>query len=261
MLVAQSLTVAQAADWPGDAPLRGSFEPPAAAGSSGMRWDGINFGGHIGVFNADTDFSKSTGDWVAYSLRETALQNQIHPSDWSVLPSQISHGKSYGAFLGYNLQWDQVVLGVDVLYNRVSGGSSTVSDGLTRIVNPSTGTDTVTISGQATAQLKDYAAFRARAGYTIGQFLPYGFIGAAVGRFDYSRDLFLRVSGADNGTYTLSENKNGAIVAGLTAGLGLDVALTPNIFLRGEWEFIAFAEFNNIRVNTNTGRVGVGVRF
>jgi len=250
LLAAMPVHRALAADWPGAAP-----------GNAPMRWDGIYFGGQLGVANADADFSNTTSSFVSYSLRNTALQNEIQPSTWSVMPSQIAHGRSYGAFLGYGVQWDQLVLGAEVAYNRASGMDPTATGSMTRIVSPSTGTDTVTIGGTEQIKLNDYASFRARAGYAIGQLLPYAFIGGAVGRFDYSRNLFLNVSGADNGAYTLNESKNGAIVAGLSTGLGLDVAVTPNIYVRGEWEFNAFAAVAGMRVNTNTARVGVGVRF
>ncbi len=255
LLAAAPLERSMAADWVDDT-LRGSY-----SSNGPIRWEGVYFGGQLGVANADTDFSKTTGSWVAYSLRETALENEIHPSNWSVLPSQIAHGRSYGAFAGYNFQWDQLVVGAELAYNRASGLNPSAFDGMTRVVSPSTGTDTVTIIGQESIQLKDYATFRGRAGYAIGQFLPYAFIGAAVGRFDYTRNLYLNVSGADSGTYTLTDAKNGTIVAGLTTGLGLDVALTPNVFLRGEWEFNAFAAVSGIRVTTNTARAGLGVRF
>ncbi len=45
------------------------------------------------------------------------------------------------------------------------------------------------------------------------------------------------------------------------AGLGVDWAVTPSIFLRAEWEYIAFATINGINATTNTGLVGAGVRF
>lgn len=256
LLLAAAPERAAAADLFDGSALRGTF-----SGGRTARWDGLNLGVQFGTANGDTDYSKTTGEWVGYSLRETALENEIHPSDWQVLPSQISHGRSYGAFIGYSFQWDQLVLGADLSYNRTSGLDSSVYDGMTRIVTPSTGTDTVTIIGAASANLKEYATLRARAGYAFGQFLPYGFAGGVVGRFDYTRDFYLNVTGADNGTYTLYETKNNAIVAGVTLGLGLDVALTPNVFLRGEWEHNIFAEFDGIRVNTNTARVGLGVRF
>ena len=62
-------------------------------------------------------------------------------------------------------------------------------------------------------------------------------------------------------TDTQSNSKNNAIIGGVAAGLGMDVALTPNVFLRGEWEFVAFGPVGGIRSNINTARVGLGVRF
>jgi len=41
----------------------------------------------------------------------------------------------------------------------------------------------------------------------------------------------------------------------------MDVAVLPNVFVRGEWEYIAFALLGGIRPNINTGRVGVGMKF
>ena len=44
-------------------------------------------------------------------------------------------------------------------------------------------------------------------------------------------------------------------------GRRLDWALTPNVFLRGEFEFIQFAPFANINVPIVNGRVGAGFKF
>ena len=65
----------------------------------------------------------------------------------------------------------------------------------------------------------------------------------------------------DFGPKTQTDNKDNAITGGFTVGLGVDVALTPNIFARGEWEFVGFAPINGIRASINTGRVGIGVHF
>ncbi len=58
-----------------------------------------------------------------------------------------------------------------------------------------------------------------------------------------------------------SNNKDNAFVGSFTLGLGVDVALLSNVFLRGEWEFVGFAKVNGILSNTNTGRIGLGVKF
>jgi opacity protein-like surface antigen len=60
---------------------------------------------------------------------------------------------------------------------------------------------------------------------------------------------------------TESDSKNNAIAGGVLAGLGLDVAVLPNVFVRAEWEYIAFAPVGGIRTTLNTGRVGIGARF
>jgi len=39
------------------------------------------------------------------------------------------------------------------------------------------------------------------------------------------------------------------------------VKLLPNVFLRGEWEYIAFSPVSGNRSSINTARVGVGVLF
>jgi opacity protein-like surface antigen len=41
----------------------------------------------------------------------------------------------------------------------------------------------------------------------------------------------------------------------------MDWAVTPGMFVRAEWEYVAFAPVNGTRVNLNTGQVGVGARF
>jgi outer membrane immunogenic protein len=41
----------------------------------------------------------------------------------------------------------------------------------------------------------------------------------------------------------------------------VDVAVLPNVFLRAEWEYVAFAPVDGIRATLNTGRVGAGLRF
>ena len=51
------------------------------------------------------------------------------------------------------------------------------------------------------------------------------------------------------GPITENNDKDNAIVGGFTVGLGMDVAILPNVFLRGEWEFVGFAQVNGIRTS------------
>lgn len=257
---------AQAADWL-DSPLRGSLPS-----SVPVRWEGFNFGVSAGVSNMNTDFGNSTSGLIAYILRNTEVEDQFAPSNWTALPSNTTNGRQYGIFLGYNWQWDELVTGFDVAYNRSTSMAASASDTIARqvVTTPDNVNNSLTITAQSSLQLIDYATMRVRAGYAMGQFLPYAAIGAAVGRFNYANTATVRNVGTPPGgspilpfdvTDTQSSAKNNAIIGGFTVGLGVDVALAPNIFARGEWEFVAFAPVNGIRASINTARAGIGVRF
>lgn len=191
VLTAASTGTVRAADWP----LRGSIEP---AGS--VRWDGWQFGVQAAYGNMTTQ------------------------------PSNTTNGPVFGAFLGYNMQWDQLVLGFDLAYKYPS------------VLDASTDTTQF--------KLVDYGTLRGRAGYALGQFLPYAALGVAVGRFNYGNMV--------SGTFT---GKDNAFDVGFVAGLGIDWAITRSVFLRAEWEYIAFATVNATTATTNTGQLGIGVRF
>jgi outer membrane immunogenic protein len=89
---------------------------------------------------------------------------------------------------------------------------------------------------------------RARAGYAIGTFLPYALLGGAIGRFNYSNP-------------SAGTGKDNAFNAGFLTGLGVDWLITPGVFLRAAWEYIAFASVGSTMSQVNTGQLGIGVRF
>jgi opacity protein-like surface antigen len=260
---------ARAADLSDDDILRGSFIADPSPGY--VRWDGLQVGVHAGYSNMNADFGNSSSGQVSYILRNTTIENEMHPSDWTTLPSDTTNSSQFGAFIGYNVQWDELVLGFDVGYNRMASAEASASDSLSRQGSTSDGfQNQVTVSAQSSIKLIDYATFRGRAGYAFGQFLPYAMIGAAVGRFNYSTTSTVHASGQDvsggggqpfDNTNSLTDSKNNAYAAGFVAGLGVDVAVLPNVFLRAEWEYVAFAPVDGIRATLNTGRVGAGLRF
>ena len=172
---------AKAADWLDDT-LRGSYTSTAP-----MRWDGIHFGATMGLSNMGTDFGNSTSQLVAFSLRNTTVENEFQPSSWTTLPSNTTNGRQYGAFIGYNMQWSELVVGFDLGYIKPSTLEASASDSITRQVTTSSNVnESLTITAQSSLKLIDYATVRARAGYAYGQFLPYAVLGVAVGRFNYA---------------------------------------------------------------------------
>lgn len=255
---------ARAADWLDDT-LRGSITSPAP-----VRWDGVNLGIGIGVTNMDSSLSRGLGPLISRMLTDSTVLTEARPNDWDILENQVTNGRSFGGFVGYNFQWDNLVLGVDAGYNKTSGLATSSTGSLERVTATSDGTaHDLFITGTASTKLIDYATLRMRAGYAFGQFLPYAIVGGAVGRFDYSSTASLTdtqtpsggVAGAPYVAGPISETKNNAIIGGFVAGLGVDIALTPNVFARGEWEFIGFAKLNGVNNTINTGRVAIGVRF
>jgi outer membrane immunogenic protein len=246
--------------------LRGSYTPSYA------RWDGFYGGGHFGASTMSNNFGNATSGEVAFILRNTTLEDQFAPSNWTVLGSSSTNSMQYGGFVGYNWQWDQLVLGLDFGYSHMSSMANSASESLGRIV---TTTDKiqhdVTITAQSSIKLIDYAALRGRAGYAFGQFLPYATLGFAVGRFNYSNTVALSDAQTDvttpPGTFlgtfvdSASDAKDNMFQVGFVAGLGMDVQVMPNLFLRGEWELIDFWKVGGILTTVNSARAGLGMRF
>ena len=250
-----------------DTALRGSFSDYFTS-KGYSRWDGVYFGAQFGVTNMNTDFGNSTSSLVAYILRNTTLEEEAQPSSWTTLPSNTTNGRQFGGFIGYNIQWSELVIGAELAYNRMSSMESSAADSISRLVTTSDAVQhAVTIDASSRLKLIDYATLRARAGYSIGQFLPYAVLGAAVGRFNYSTTATVTDVRTVGGvvqppfTQTESNSKDNAIVGGFLVGLGMDVAVLPNVFLRGEWEMVAFTPVNGNRANINTARVGLGMKF
>jgi outer membrane immunogenic protein len=253
-------TTARAADLPEDFfELRGPI-------SGGVRWDGFQVGGHVGYVNSQNDFGHATRETVETLMNQTTLEFDSNPpSEWEVLGKGSATGMSYGGFIGYNWQLDSIVVGIDAAYNYTGGITSSASGDLgpgRRVTTSDGGVWDVNIRGRSALTLHDYATLRARVGYPMGQFLPYAFVGGAVGRFDYrTRTTAVMSQGAARVRLSEVQTKEGAFTAGVAGGLGVDIALLPNMYLRAEYEFIGFAEIAGIRPTVHTGRVGLGFRF
>lgn len=274
---------------------------PVLRGSQGFvpteptyfRWQGVYVGGQAGYSSGGIDLTKAASSQLSYILRNSVLEAPV--SGWELLGKGNATSVSYGGFIGYNFQWDDAVLGVEANYNRTSISVSSAGSLSRSLVNPSgstpptghTYTYNVTTSAAASANVTDVATFRARGGWAAGPWMPYAFAGVAVGRADISRsasmggtlqddysvsDLYsvggtiVSVSRPVQDVYTLTpgsqgDNKSGVFMYGWTAGLGMDVALTQNIFLRGEWEWVQFTSVDGININLSTVRGALGAKF
>lgn len=237
-----------------------------------FNWSGFYGGGH-GVYSASgMDFAGSTSTLIAYILRNTTIEDTLHASTWTTLPRTSTSGTGYGGFIGYNTQWDDAVLGAEISYNHVQLYSS-ATDIISRFMTQNNVKYSATINSAASLRITDFATVRGRAGYAMGQFLPYVTLGATVARANIVRsatvtELEYDVTDAANpiliggiGTVTRNENKNGTFIFGYSASLGMDVMILPNLFARAEWEYVKFQNIDGIMANINSARVGMGLKF
>jgi outer membrane immunogenic protein len=242
-------------------------------------WSGFYVGGQFGYSNAQTDFSNATSSLTAFSLRELALEEDDSVSAWPVLANNAStSGTTYGGFAGYNTQWQDMILGFEGGYTRASLNTVATSTPLSRFTSAGGNTYDVTVDGSASLKLVDYGSLRVRAGWIYDNFLPYGFAGFVLGRADYARSSL--VFGQQNPStppvvpcnttlsptcvdfsFSDSDGRNSVLLYGWSLGGGLDVALTQNIFLRAEFEYVRFAPLADMVVSVTTGRVGTGIKF
>jgi opacity protein-like surface antigen len=246
--------------------LRGSNTVIAAPG--GTRWDGFYVGGQVGLNYSGTDFSSATRSLTALMLRNTVLEHEFHPSDWAVLGKGDTSGVSYGAFIGYQTEWETAVIGLEANYNRTNLSVS-ATDSIARTVATTDGfLNSVRIDGASSIHITDYGTLRVRGGWAAGSFMPYGFVGVALGRADVSRSGRVIATGFNaeqnrgyNFNQTATEAKNGDFAYGYAAGLGIDMCITQNIFVRGEYEYVKFGEFNDLNTHIHTVRAAAGFKF
>ena len=270
-------TGAQAADMPDF--LRGTLP---ASNTPTRNWDGWYAGGQVGESWGNTDYRNTATTQTNDLFRDTTLAGPA--SQLNVLGKVNEQSSAFGAFVGRNWQFDDVVVGVEANYNYLSKLASSTggSIGPIQVAEPGlvlpageTGGDGVTLTGHSALQVHDQVTFRGRAGWADGDFLPYMFGGLAVGRMDVSSTISSSVNrtifNAGGGVVssgplpqfalTSSVGKSNAYVAGWTAGLGFDYMVCGNVFLRAEWEYIQFMSIQETAVTENSVHAGIGYKF
>ena len=284
---------AHAADMPDLPVLRGSL-PPGGLSTTVRNWDGWYVGGQVGYESANMDFSRSLVSLSNNIFRNSILQEPT--SQWSVLTKNGIQGTSFGAFVGRNWQWDDVVLGVEANYRYLNKVSSSSTNSISLAIPNPPGTPAppnhtysynTTLAGTASVTIKDITTFRGRAGWAAGNWMPYMFGGVAVGRMDVYRSISSNVVRREDETQTIidgfgntvtvslapvfttvpslslsaSEQKVNAFVAGWTAGLGFEYCLWAGLFMRAEWEYTKFTPIKDTPIALNSAKLGVGYKF
>ena len=254
---------AQAADMPDF--LRGSLSGSAST----VNWRGFYVGGQAAYGSTTENFNGSTNNMLGALIGNLVVSETGIGQTNLQLGKVSSHLHGYGAFAGYNWQWDDVVTGLEMsyLHGRL-GGSATASEAFTTTNTLSDGFfHSVSASSQAQIAISDMATFRARAAYSYDCFLPYVFGGFALGNADISRTVTVHDSAGPSvfgpftpfAPLTSTQGTSNHMIYGYTAGLGIDINLVGGLFVRGEWEYVRFVD--QIETNINTVRAGLGYKF
>ena len=184
-----------------------------------------------------------------------------------------------GGFVGFNTQWDDVVIGFELNYghtNLTKAASDTESRSFInngQAPQNHTYQYNITVVGSTSVQITDLWTGRFRAGWVIDGFMPYAFVGGAIGLANVFSSVTITGTRDDivsnnppvttvldlPGTATAGQGN--APTFGYTGGLGADYMLTPAVFVRGEWEYIGFRDVKSAKVNINTFRSALAVRF
>jgi len=249
--------------------LRGSVIEPSPVV---MPWSGFYAGGSLSSTFGNTNFTTGqTKPVIADILRLTTVEDEMNVSDWPIITnSSGARTTGYGGFIGFNTQWDEIVLGLDINYTRMKYVND-ASGSMTRIATLSDDFQyTVTATANSHVEVHDLVTMRGRVGYTYGTFLPYLTAGVALARATQSTTATVSYPAPTyvgtnvpaptlpgfSGTET--QGRTNFLAYGWAVGGGIDMALLPNVFARAEYEYVYLT---NIATGLNTARVGVAVKF
>lgn len=279
-VLASVSVAAEAADLADLPILRG----PVSEGlsSSSVNWQGIYIGGHYGYSSQDFDFSKTAQGLQRALVRNSDLATVI--PDWELLGTSNVRWQGFGGFAGYNWQFTDVIGGIEINYTRFTSKPTASTGSLTRLgVNPPdaapppghTYTYDLTLTGNGEAKVNDLLNLRARGGWDAGIFMPYAFAGLAIASVDVKRSA--SITGLRHDNYfegstsrddvtsccmaSKAENQKNLLTFGFSAGLGTEILLTQNIFLRAEYEYVQLPVAKDTLMQLHTIRGGIGAKF
>jgi len=239
-----------------DVPLRGTHYGSSHAAI--QNWEGVYFGGFAGLGATNFGYNGAVQEIVANHFRDTVEDRNGQLSTLHNIPDKDGRSSVFGVFGGYNVQYDEFVLGVEADYTR-GRFSAESRDVVARQLPIPSGWTVAQVGSYGSARINEVATLRARAGYTYGSFMPYVTAGVALGRADVRFGADVSLDGLP--TFVPAFEKKDAFSVGLAAGLGIDVAVTQNLFVRGEWQYIHFRDFARVTASVNTVRAAAGLKF
>jgi opacity protein-like surface antigen len=216
------------------------YSPYVPSGFFEFDWTGYYVGGHLGVAHGEAEST------------ETIFPNSPELTQ-SATFSNSANSVTGGVQAGWQRQFGKLVAGVEVGFNLIQFDNTEISPLLLTLGQPDV---------SRRVQVGDIFTFTGRLGYADGRLLAYAKGGLANGEVDVDFRQF------STGDVTSSSGRD----TGWTAGLGIDYALTPNLFLGIEYNFIHFrsdilppprpeTQFNDLDVDIQNVVVRLNYRF
>ena len=154
--------------------LRGSERMPfGQATPPYLRWSGLLCRRPGRVRQLEHGFQGRDAIAPCVQLARTGARERAASLDLASAWKVDTKGVSAGGFIGYNTRFDEMVLGLEFNYNRTSFFSAAPMTPISRLTSANGNTYGVTITGDATLRITDFAMLRARAGYAVDNCLPY----------------------------------------------------------------------------------------
>jgi len=235
---------AHAADLPDFPALRGTYTDGLS--SAKVNWQGFYIGGQAAYGSTSSKPTPSNTD-----LQNTFVPPSGFSYRWASLGPAHGLNTGYGGFVGYNSQWDDVVLGIEG--NYLHAGMRARTSGTANFGDPPFATAT---NSSVSINVTDFGSARLRAGYVIGCFLPYLYGGVGVGSQTVERNVSASPPPI---VVPWSSDAKTKLVYGYSLGVGFDVMLMAGLFLRAEYEYLRVT--STIESNINSARFGIGYKF
>jgi opacity protein-like surface antigen len=254
----------------GPAPmLRGAM--PAI--SDTIDWNGFYFGGTAGFSQMDHEARNTGQAMVRDMLRSTVFLSVGAADDIYVMRRSATNRTGFGVFAGYNWSYEDAVFGIEADYTKTNLFGSTLSgrDGMFANGNTELSYETRTTSSM---RISDYGSMRARVGVPFGNFMPFASAGLAVARTRFANtanmDWWRRTVDQTTGVagpwfqqqpVSLNQGSKIRFGFGYAASVGVDVAITSNIFLRAEALHFNFGNIGDQKATINVARGAAAIKF
>lgn len=209
-----------------------------AQSSPDTNWSGFHAGGFLGATQGHSDARTVTGR-LQYFVAEDAVQI-ARAGDNKLSQSNASGGLS----IGWNKQFDRVLVGVEASANSLSFDKTKVRG---EVYDTVPGTS---FSIRQTVRANWMSALRLRLGWAQGNWLAY--VSGGVAR----TQLKLDVTFTDNAFDGYSRTSRSESVTGPTLGVGGEYALDAKWSIRGDYHVTRFGSIHAVSDVTSTNNSG-----